>query len=69
MTTFPRPPPVELAGRASLKTPWDFFKSVFKPYKADNQKILDDCFETDWLQTKCEKIIKGPGQHEEIKVM
>lgn len=45
-----------------MKTPWDFYKSVFKTYKQDTPKLLDDCFEIDWLNSKCEKIIKGEEQ-------
>jgi len=59
MRCVPRAPPVILEGRESLKTPWDFYKSVFKTYKPDNQKLLDDCFETDWPYTKCEKIVRN----------
>jgi hypothetical protein len=42
----------------SLKTPWDYYKSIFKAYKIDNDKTIDECFEIDWPQTKIEKIIK-----------
>ena len=59
MTCVPRAPPVTLEGRESLKTPWDFYKSVFKTYRPDNQKLLDDCFEIDWQYTKCEKIVRN----------
>ena len=64
---MPRPPPVILKGRRKLKTPWDFFKSVFKQYRPDNQKMLDDCFEIDWANTKCEKILKGEGEAAKVK--
>ena len=67
MSVIPRPPPVILAGRLKVKTPWDFFKSVFKDYKPDNDKILDDCFEIDWVNTKCEKVIKDDEQIKEVK--
>ena len=50
-----------------MKTPWDFYKSIFKDYKADNAAILDQCFEYDWQNTKCEKIIKGDGEAEKVK--
>jgi hypothetical protein len=33
-------------------------KSVFKSYKPDSQRLLDECFEIDWLSSKCEKVIK-----------
>ena len=54
--------PVNLAGRARLKTPWDFFKSIFKSYRPDNARMLDQCFEIDWETTKCEKLIKDANQ-------
>jgi len=60
MQCFPRPPPVSLEGRDAIKTPWDFNKSVFKDFKPDSAKLLDDCFEFDWALTKCEKVIKDP---------
>eukprot|EP00347_Sterkiella_histriomuscorum_P005610 403355936 len=47
-----------LVQRDKVKTPWDFFKSVFKDYKADNPLLLNNCFEHDWSCTKLEKIIK-----------
>ena len=59
MKCYPRPPPVRLDGRDALKTPWDFYKSVFKTYKADNKKSMDECFEIDWPMTKLDKFIKN----------
>lgn len=59
MTCIPRPIPKNLKGREKLKTPWDFFKSVFKDYKPDTHALLDECFEFDWSCSKIEKIIKG----------
>ena len=47
-----------LIQRDKVKTPWDFFKSVFKDYKADNSVLLNNCFEHDWACTKLEKLIK-----------
>ena len=67
MRVIPRPPPVILKGRMKLKTPWDILKSVFKAYKPDNQRIVDDCFEVDWANTKCEKILKGDGEAAKVK--
>lgn len=40
LTCYPRPPPKSLARQDRLKTPWDFFKSVFKDYKADTAAHL-----------------------------
>jgi len=59
MKCYPRPPPTLLDGRDALKTPWDFYKSVFRTYKQDNKKLLDDCFEVDWPMTKMDKFIKN----------
>lgn len=50
-----------------MKTPWDFFKSIFKTYKPDNDKVIEECFEADWPNTKIEKIIKDENQIELIK--
>ena len=59
MRCVPRPPPKEYKAREKIKTPWDFFKSVFRDYKPDTQAILDECFEFDWASSKIEKIVKG----------
>ena len=69
MGVLPRPAPYVLKGRERLKTPWDFFKSVFKQYRVDNDRILDQCFEVDWAQTKCEKFItaRNPDDVEGVK--
>jgi hypothetical protein len=69
MNLLPRPPRFNLAGRESLRTPWDFYKSIFKDYKPDTPKLLNDCFENDWSQTKCDKIIKGDGEFEKTKAI
>lgn len=56
---IPRPPLVTLAGRQNLNTPWDFAKSIFKPYRADNPKLLEECFEIDWdtIEYKLSKLM------------
>ena len=65
MTVRPRAPPASLAGRESLKTPWDFYKSVFRTYRPDKPALLDECFEIDWKYTKCDRIVKN--DLEEVK--
>lgn len=67
MACIPRPPPKNLKGREKLKTPWDFFKSVFRDYKPDNEALLNDCFEFDWASSKIEKIIKGEEETMKVK--
>ena len=59
MKCIPRPLAKNLKGREKIKTPWDFFRSVFRDYKPDTQTLLDECFEFDWACSKLEKIIKG----------
>ena len=67
MQCEPRPLPVGLAGRANLKTPWDWYKSIFRTYRLDTEKLINDCFEYDWNLTKCKKIIRGEGEADKVK--
>ena len=67
MTCIPRPPPKNLKGREKIKTPWDFNKSVFKDYKADNADKLAECFEFDWSCSKIEKLIKSEEETQKCK--
>lgn len=62
MTTLPRQAPLKLKGDLRIKTPWDFLNSVFAKYKSDTDKILNDCFEEDWVQTRVEKILKNESK-------
>ena len=57
----------QLINRDKVKTPWDFFKSVFKDYKPDTHKTLDGCFDYDWSCTKLEKIIKDVNDKNKLK--
>jgi len=68
MKCVPRPKPKILKGRAKIKTPWDFFKSVFKSYKPDNNRIVEQCFETDWELTKCVKILRTEEDAADVKL-
>lgn len=67
MSWYPRPPPKNLAQRARVKTPWSWFKSVFKDYRRDTPQMLDDWFEFDWSMCKLPRIIKSPDELEAIK--
>ena len=58
LTVLPRAPPRKVKGLQRSKTPWDFNKSVFKDYLADNEAILNKCFEYDWSNSKISKIVK-----------
>lgn len=67
MIVKPRPPPKLLHKRERLKTPWDFFKSVFKDYKPDKPALMNECFEFDWECSKIEKVVKLPEDVFKIK--
>ena len=67
MIWFPRPPPKMLLSRARLRTPWDFFKSIFRTYKPDDKETLEACFEYDWENTKIHKIVKNNDELSEVK--
>lgn len=56
-----------MAGRERVKTPWDFFKSVFRTYKPDDKKILNGCFEFDWDHTKIGKVVKNGDDVVKVK--
>mmetsp|Transcript_6029 Transcript_6029/g.5632 ORF Transcript_6029/g.5632 Transcript_6029/m.5632 type:complete len:199 (-) Transcript_6029:158-754(-) len=64
---IPRPPPKFHEKKERIKTPWDFFKSVFKDYKPDTPKILDECFEFDWNCSKITKLVKNGDDQTEVK--
>jgi len=57
MKVKPRPSPKHLGQRKHLKTPWNFKNSVFRDYKADSAKLLNQCFEVDWNNSKLPKFL------------
>lgn len=67
MRCVPRPKPKVLKGKARIKTPWDFFKSVFKQYKPDTTKIIEQCFDFDWELTKCQKILRTEEEAADVR--
>jgi len=67
MSCVPRPTPKNLLGREKLKTPWDFYKSVFKDYRPDNPQLLDQCFEFDWECSKIPRVIKTDEELDKSK--
>jgi len=66
LEAIPRPAPVALRGRKKAKPKWDFYKSVFRAYKADSARILEDCFDSDWPQTKIERVV-GQVVNDEVR--
>ena len=67
LSCYPRPPKKSHDKRKFLKTPWDFFKSVFRDYTHDTTMLLNKCFEFDWEMCKIPRIIKNEGELELVK--
>ena len=67
MKCFPRPPPKSLQKQERVKTPWDFFKSVFREYKPDTEVLLSNCFEFDWQCSKIDKVVKDENELAKVK--
>ena len=65
MAAKPRPDPKHPPVRIRPKTPWDFNKSIFVPYKSDNPELLNQWFEIDWENSKIPKLAKD--EENEIK--
>ena len=55
----PRPPPKVPNVRARARTPWDFYKSVFAPFRRDHADLYKKCFEVDWKSSKIPNLIKN----------
>lgn len=66
LEVLPRAEPKMLRGLKRVKTPWDFMNSVFAKYKPDNEKILNECFFTDWGQCRFEKVFRNDQQQIEL---
>jgi cellulose synthase/poly-beta-1,6-N-acetylglucosamine synthase-like glycosyltransferase len=67
MQCVPRPSPKFLGNRHRLRTPWNFQLSVFKHFKKDDERLLNDCFELDWSRTKVERLIKDDAERARVK--
>lgn len=37
---------------------WQFSTSIFKNYRRETQKLLDECFEFDWSCCKLNKVVR-----------
>lgn len=67
MNCHPRPSPKFLGDRSKLRTPWNWSLSVFKHFKADNEALLNKCFELDWSRTKIARLIKDENERQTVK--
>lgn len=67
MTCHPRPSPKFLGDRNRLRTPWNFQLSVFKHFKTDSDKVINECFELDWSRTKIGRLIKDDNERTAVK--
>jgi hypothetical protein len=50
-----------------LRTPWNYNTSVFKDYKPDVPRILDQCFERDWENCKIPRLVKDEEELAALK--
>ena len=50
--------------RQKLRTPWKYSLSVFRDYKPDTAKILEQCFEFDWENCKIPRLVKDDNERE-----
>lgn len=41
--------------------------SVFKDYKVDHPKLLENCFEADWNNSKIDRIVKDEAEQNLVK--
>ena len=48
-------------------SPWSLAKSFFGKYKADNDMILNKCFEFDWQCSSLNRMVKDPDNNARIK--
>ena len=59
----------ELSKKIRPKSAWVFKKSVFRDFRPDTIKLLNDCFETDWkcILSKIEYLMKETREREKVK--
>lgn len=67
MNCRPRPSPKVLGDRNKLRTPWKWECSVFKHFRADDERLLNKCFELDWSRTKIPRLIKDEAERTAVK--
>ena len=46
---------------------WNFNMSIFREFKPDNERILDDCFEFDWRHSKISNFVKSGDDLNSLK--
>lgn len=63
----PRPAARDVGQRIKLRTPWSFRLSVFRDYRMDTAKLLANCFEVDWGNSKIEKFLRKEEEAASMK--
>ena len=48
-------------------SPWSLAKSFFAKYKADNEMILNKCFDFDWNCSSLNRMVKDPDNNAKVK--
>lgn len=49
------------------RIPWSIHVSLFKDYKLDNDRLLDDCLEFDWRHSRIPNFIRNPEEQIALK--
>lgn len=49
------------------RIPWSFHVAIFKDYKVDNDRVLDDCLDFDWRHSRVMNFVKNPEEQVELK--
>ena len=52
-----------------IRPAWKYQFSAFRDYRADNQALLDRCFEVDWENTRIAKIVKSLDDLKNIRAL
>jgi hypothetical protein len=48
-----------MGSRIKVKTPWIFKLSVFKDYKLNTNKLIEECLAFDWALSKLDKLLRN----------
>jgi len=63
MEVIPRPKEHALLIQEIAKDEWKVEKSIFKDYRLDSEETYNECFDTDWALSKCDKVFRDNQLH------
>ena len=56
-----------MGARIKIKTPWLVKMSIFKDCKVDSKKLVEDCFNFDWVLTRLDRLLKTEENIKSVK--